>query len=129
MADFYQRLGVSQNAPQDEIRKVYRRLARQYHPDRNPGDKAAEAAFIEINEANATLCDPEKRRRYDMLLGAGVYNARTGRAYRPGESAVQDFDPRLFQRGSRAFQMGNFADVLSDLNGDTRQSGRRAGDS
>ena len=129
MADFYQRLGVSQKAPQGEIRKVYRQLARQYHPDRNPGDKAAEAAFIEINEANATLCDPEKRRRYDALLGAGVFNARTGKAYRPGESAVQDFDPRLFQRGSRVFQMGNFADVLSDLDGDARQGGRRAGDS
>jgi curved DNA-binding protein CbpA len=128
MADFYQRLGVSQKAPQDEIRKVYRQLARQYHPDRNPGDKAAEAKFIEINEANATLCDPERRSRYDKLLGAGVFNARTGRAYRPGESAVQDFDPRLFQWGSRVFRMGNFADILSDLDSDTRQDGRRAGD-
>jgi molecular chaperone DnaJ len=117
MIDFYQRLGVSQEVPQGEIRKVYRRLARQYHPDRNPGDKAAEATFIEINEANATLCDPEKRRRYDMLLSAGVFNARNGRPFRPGQSNVQSFDPRLFQRGSRAFQMGNFADVLSDLDG------------
>jgi DnaJ-class molecular chaperone len=128
MADFYQRLGVSPKAPQDEIRRVYRQLARQYHPDRNPGDRAAEAKFIEINEANATLCDPEKRSRYDKLLGARDFNARAGRAYRPGESAVQDFDPRLYQCGSRVFQMGNFADILSDLESDTRQDGRRAGD-
>ena len=85
MADFYQRLGVSPKAPQDEIRRVYRQLARQYHPDRNPGDRAAEAKFIEINEANATLCDPEKRSRYDKLLGARDFNARAGRAYRPGK--------------------------------------------
>jgi curved DNA-binding protein len=65
--DYYQVLGVDRNADEKEIKKVYRRLARQYHPDVNPGDKAAEARFKEINEANEVLSDPEKRRKYDAL--------------------------------------------------------------
>jgi curved DNA-binding protein len=65
--DYYKILGVDRNADEKEIKKAYRRLARQYHPDMNPGDKAAEARFKEINEANEVLSDPEKRRRYDAL--------------------------------------------------------------
>ncbi len=65
--DYYQILGVDRNADEKEIKKAYRRLARQYHPDMNPGDKAAEARFKEINEAHEVLSDPEKRRKYDEL--------------------------------------------------------------
>jgi curved DNA-binding protein len=65
--DYYKTLGVDRNADEKEIKKAYRRLARQYHPDVNPGDKAAEARFKEINEANEVLSDPEKRRKYDAL--------------------------------------------------------------
>lgn len=65
--DYYKILGVDKNADQKEIKKAYRRLARQYHPDVNPGDKAAEARFKEINEANEVLADLEKRRKYDEL--------------------------------------------------------------
>jgi curved DNA-binding protein len=65
--DYYKTLGVDRNADDKEIKKAYRRLARQYHPDVNPGDKAAEARFKEINEANEVLSDPEKRRKYDAL--------------------------------------------------------------
>ena len=65
--DYYKILGVDKNADEKEIKKAYRRLARQYHPDVNPGDKAAEARFKEINEANEVLSDPEKRRKYDAL--------------------------------------------------------------
>ena len=65
--DYYKILGVDKNADEKEIKKVYRRLARQYHPDVNPGDKAAEARFKEINEANEVLSDTEKRRKYDAL--------------------------------------------------------------
>jgi len=65
--DYYQILGVPRTATPDEIKKAYRKLARQHHPDNNPGDKRAEAKFKEINEANEVLSDPDKRRKYDQL--------------------------------------------------------------
>ena len=65
--DYYKILGVDKNATQKEIKKVYRKLARKYHPDVNPGNDEAEAKFKEINEANEVLSDPEKRKKYDEL--------------------------------------------------------------
>lgn len=65
--DYYKILGVDEKASTDEIKKAYRKLAMQYHPDRNPGDKKAEDKFKEINEANEVLSDPEKRARYDQI--------------------------------------------------------------
>jgi DnaJ-class molecular chaperone len=65
--DYYAALGVTKQATEAEIKRAYRKLARKYHPDLNPGDKTAEAKFKEINEANEVLADPEKRRKYDEL--------------------------------------------------------------
>ena len=65
--DYYAALGLTKTATDKEIKQAYRKLARKYHPDVNPGDKAAEARFKEINEANEVLSDPEKRRKYDEL--------------------------------------------------------------
>ena len=65
--DYYQTLGVPRTASQADIKKAFRKLAREHHPDKKPGDKAAEARFKEINEANAVLSDPDKRKKYDRL--------------------------------------------------------------
>src|SRR5215211_8196459 len=65
--DYYKTLGVERNASEEDIRKAYRKLAMQYHPDRNPNDKQAEERFKEINEAYQVLSDPKKRDHYDRL--------------------------------------------------------------
>lgn len=76
--DYYEVLGVSKNASDDEIKKAYRKLAIKYHPDKNPGDKEAEAKFKEINEAHDVLSDKQKRARYDQFGHAGVGGAGGG---------------------------------------------------
>ena len=70
--DYYEVLGISKGASEEEIKKAYKKLARKYHPDVNPGDKDAEEKFKEINEANAVLSDPTKKARYDQFGFAGV---------------------------------------------------------
>src|SRR5437764_7537264 len=99
--DYYKALGVSKNATQDEIKKAYRKLARQYHPDRNPGDKRAEERFKEVSQAHDVLSDPEKRKQYDR--GTGPFAAAGG----PG--GFGGFDPSSFT--------GGFGDILSNLFG------------
>ena len=110
--DYYKALGIDKKASQDDIKKAYRKLARQYHPDRNPGDKAAEEKFKRISEAHDVLSDAEKRKAYD----------RGGFAF-PGGSPFGGSG-----QGTGGFEAGSFSDILSDLFGGAAGGARpRAG--
>src|SRR5919197_1526402 len=88
----YETLGVSKNASQDEIKKAYRKLARQYHPDRNPGDGAAEAKFKEVQGAYDLLSDPEKRKQYDAFGNGRVRMGGGGPGGVPFDFDLSNFD-------------------------------------
>jgi len=120
--DFYKVLGVGRKASQDEIKKAFRKLARQYHPDRNPDDKAAEEKFKEVNQAYETLSDPEKRKHYDELSRLGAFGP--GGGFRPGQGGFRGFDPSQFgQGGYQQFDMG---DLFSNLFGGAAGGARGA---
>jgi molecular chaperone DnaJ len=105
--DLYKVLGVDKKASPDEIKKAYRKLARRYHPDKNPGDAAAEARFKEISAAYDVLSDPDKRKQYDRgTLFSGA----------PGGAG-----------GFGGFDVGGFGDILNNLFGDRVRGGGAAG--
>lgn len=114
--DYYQVLGVAEKAGADEIKKAYRRLAKQHHPDANPNNPSAAERFKQISEAHAVLSDPEKRKQYDMMRRFGAFTPRTG-----GEAGArpraEDFD---FTKGFEGF--GGLGDLFSSIFG----RGRRA---
>ncbi len=97
--DYYEVLGVTRSASEQEIKSAYRKLAMQYHPDRNPGNHEAEEKFKECSEAYSVLIDAEKRERYDQFGHAGVN----------GGSGFTGFDPSAF---------GDFSDIFGDIFGD-----------
>src|SRR6476469_3305537 len=112
--DPYKILGVDKKASQDEIKKAYRKLARQYHPDRNPGDAAAEEQFKKISAAHAVLGDPDKRKQYDRGgLGAFFGGGQGGAGGTHG-----------FPGG---FDAGGLGDILSNLFGGGAAGGPRPG--
>ena len=90
MSSLYETLGVPKNATQDEIKKAYRKLARQHHPDRNPDDKAAESKFKEVQTAYDVLSDPAKRRQYDAVGNGRIRTGGAGGA--PFDFNLGDFD-------------------------------------
>jgi len=105
--DHYKVLGVERKASADDIKKAYRKLARQYHPDKNPGDAKAEARFKQISQAHDVLGDPDKRKEYDRQLSNPFSNVGRGGSGQPG------------------FDTSGFGDILSDLFG--QAAGRRGG--
>jgi molecular chaperone DnaJ len=116
--DYYDVLDVSRTSGENELKSAYRKLAMKYHPDRNPGDKAAEEKFKEAAEAYAVLADPEKRSLYDRFGHAGVSSTA---------GAGAGFDPSVFS------EFGDFADILGnmfgfgDLFGGARRRGPQRG--
>lgn len=102
--DYYEILGIDRKASQDDVKKAYRKLARKYHPDLNPGDKSAEQKFKELNEAYEVLGDGKKRADYDQY----------GRS--PFEGGGPGFDYRAYTSADRS-DFGGFGDIFSDLFG------------
>ena len=99
--DYYKILGVSKDASQSEIKKAYRKLARKYHPDTNPGDKAAEEKFKQIGQANQVLSDKETREQYDQVRAMGRGGARfsAGAGGPGGAGGFEDIFSGLFNTG------------------------------
>jgi len=134
-ADFYKDLGVSRDATPEDVKKAYRKLATQLHPDKNPGDKKSESRFKAVNRANQVLSDPEKRKLYDEFGEDGLregFDPHAARAYqraatgargRGNGPAVNVED--LFG-GAGANSAGGFGDLFGDLFGGAGR-GRRAG--
>ena len=131
MADYYKALGVSETASKDEIKKVYRKLAKQYHPDANPNDSQAEAKFKEVSKAYSVLSDPKNREQYDMMR---KYGASFGADGGPSGGAQGfSFDDIMSQFGngrragfggrSQSSGFGSFADIFSSLFGDQSLGG------
>ena len=128
MRDYYEILGVDRGAAPEEIKKAYRKLAVQYHPDKNPGDKVAEEKFKEASNAYSVLSDPEKRRVYDTRGHAGVHGM--------GFEGYQNMDDifshinldDLFGRGFGGFGgFGRFDDAFGDAFGQRRTRGPTRG--
>ena len=105
--DYYEVLGVERSASEEEIKKAYRKLAKKYHPDMNPGDKDAEAKFKEASEAYAILSDAEKRKQYDQF-GFAAFDGSGG-----------------FGAGGFDFNSADFGDIFGDIFGDFFGGGRR----
>lgn len=124
--DYYKILGVSKNASSDDIRKAFRKIARENHPDQNPGNSQALARFKEASEANSVLSDPAKRKEYDdarSLFGSGVHFGRPG----AGGTSASGFED-LFRNASTSPGATNLGDLFGGLfsgAGATRRSSAR----
>jgi curved DNA-binding protein len=121
--DYYKTLGVSKSASAEEIKKAYRKLALKYHPDRNHGDKQAEAQFKELSEAYAVLSDPEKKKQYDMF-GAEGFTRRYSQ-----EDIFRDFDVGSIFKEFGFGGGGRGQNIFSQIFGGTGQTHFRGGGS
>ena len=121
--DFYQVLGVPDSASQDEIKKSYRRLAKQYHPDANPNNPQAAERFKEISEAHSVLSDVDKRKQYDQMRRYGAFDGGMPRGPRPGAGSRTAAGPGPdFQAETIDFgDFGGLGDIFSSIFGRGRQ--------
>ena len=130
--DYYKILGVDRSASEEEIKRVYRKLAKEHHPDHNPGDKAAEEKFKEINEAYQVLSDSDKRARYNQLGEAYTRYQRTGG--RPGDFNWDSW--KSAPQGGAQFNVGDlnelfgggFSDFFNQIFGSAGRGGTSYGD-
>lgn len=119
--DYYAILGLTKTANADDIKKAYRKLARKYHPDMNPGDKQAEARFKEVNEAYEVLSDADKRRKYDQF--GQYWNQAPSGGWPGGAGATGDFSNFDFS------QFNSFDEFINTLLGRAGAAGARPGGS
>jgi molecular chaperone DnaJ len=126
--DFYQVLGVSDSASQAEIKKAYRRLAKQYHPDANPDNAAAAERFKEISEAHSVLSDADKRKQYDQMRRLGAFDGSAARGPRAGAGARGGGarGPDIDMEGMDFGDFGGLGDIFSSIFGRGRQEAPRA---
>jgi molecular chaperone DnaJ len=122
--DFYAVLGVNATATADEIKKQYRRMAKQYHPDTNTGDAKAADRFKEISEAYTVLSDAEKRKQYDEMRRLGAFDGFTSRTQRPGGARPGGARPGPTSQTSQEFDIGGLGG-LGDLFGSIFGGGRQ----
>jgi molecular chaperone DnaJ len=121
--DYYSLLGVSRNASDKEIKQAYRRLARQYHPDVNPGNKIAEEKFKAINQANDILSDPEKRKKYDKYGENWEHGDQYAEAARQQQSAGWNFSQQPGGQEGGQFEEGDLESIFGNLFGGRRGGG------
>ena len=122
--DYYKILGIDKNATEAEVKKAYRKLARKYHPDLNPNDKAAELKFKEVNEANEVLSHPENRKKYDQYGEDWKHSEEFEKQRRQQQSGSRGGQPKDFAGYGGFSGGGDYSDFFESMFGGHSKGGR-----